>query len=56
MRGALLLVLALIAFPACFLNGMEVVNSGIVFAGKSAGENSVAKRFPFSWKLTKKTL
>lgn len=54
MRGALLLVLALIAFPACFLNGMEVVNSGIVFAGKSAGENSVAKRFPFSWKLTKK--
>ena len=54
MRGALLLVLALLAFPACFLNGMEVVNSGIVFAGKSAGENSVAKRFPFSWKLTKK--
>lgn len=52
MRSVLLLIFTL--FITHFAGGMEVVNSGIVFAGKAAGENNAAKRFPFSWELAKK--
>lgn len=52
MKGVLSLIFAvfLLTISLC---ATEVVNSGIVFAGKAGGENNVAKRFPFSWQLSK---
>ncbi len=54
MRYALLFVFAATACFSTLGSEIKLVNAGIVFAGNTAGENNIAKRFPHSFDIVKK--